>query len=360
MSGRQQGTISDTKCEQIIDTIGCVCVEDAGISVLTERVAARPNRSTSVSRSAEQLNTSVMVEPTTHHSRTGAKFDRSVSLLAWGLNEEKLLEPFLDRAFALLDETAADYEVVFVDDGSTDNTPEILAAYAAKEPRLKVIRHEQNYNVGIACRTAIAHASKEYLFWQTVDWSYDIRKLRIFLELLKHFDVVQGVRPVPIRLLSYIPVIRSIYRVKRRSDSLRKAIISLSNYYILRIFFRANFHDFQNVTFYPTKLAQSLPIDGCTSFVNPELLLKSHARGARILEVPIRFIPRSAGEAKGTALRSVIRSANDTLRNWLSWGVAHRRMVRQGKIERVWRVAEPFWLDDEVLRLVLPLFEDYR
>lgn len=289
------------------------------------------------------------------------KFDRSVSLLAWGLNEAELLEPFLDRAFSLLESVATDYEVVFVDDGSTDATPEILTAYAAKEPRLRIVRHDRNYNVGIACRTAVANARKEFLFWQTVDWSYDIRKLRVFLQLLKHFDIVQGVRPVPIRLLSYIPIIRSIYRVKRRSDTLRKAIISLGNYYTLRLLYGAKFHDFQNVTFYPTKLAQSLPIVGRTSFVNPELLIKSHARGARIIEVPIRFLPRASGKAKGTSLRTVARSTLDILRNWISWGIAHRRNVaRSGEVERVWRVAEPFWLEDEVLQLILPLFEDYR
>jgi glycosyl transferase family 2 len=289
------------------------------------------------------------------------KFDRSVSLVSWGLNEAELLDSFLDRAFALLDSAATDYEVVFVDDGSTDATPEILAAYAAKEPRLRVVRHDRNYNVGLACRHAVANASKEFVFWQTVDWAYDIRKLRLFLELLKYFDIVQGVRPVPIRLLSHIPVLRSIYRVKGRSDTLRKAIISLGNYYVLRLLFGAKFHDFQNVTFYRSQFVQSLPLVGLTSFVNPEMLLKSQARGARIIEVPIRFMPRMGGEAKGTSLRNVARSTVDTLRNWISWGIAHRRnLTRGGQAERVWRVAEPFWLDEEVLQLVLPLFEDYR
>src|SRR5262245_43466562 len=214
------------------------------------------------------------------------KFDSSVSLLGWGFSEESLVTSFLDRAFALLEATATDYEVVFVDDASTDRTPELLAAYAAREPRLKIIRHDRNYNVGVALRTAVTHASKDFLFWETVDWSYDISKLRIFLELLKHFDVVQRVRPVPIRLLSYIPVIRSIYRVKSRSDSFRKAMVSLTNYYVLRILFGVNFHDFQNVTFYSRRLAQALQISSRTAFANPEHLLKSLASGARIIEVP--------------------------------------------------------------------------
>lgn len=289
------------------------------------------------------------------------KFSRSVSLLAWGLNEEDLVEAFLDRAFALLEATVIDYEIVFVDDGSTDRTPELLAAYASKEPRLKIIRHDRNYNVGIACRTAVSNASKEFLFWQTVDWSYDIGKLRIFLELLDHFDIVQGIRPVPIRLLSYIPVLRSIYRVNKRSDTFRKAAISLGNYYLLRLLFGAKFHDFQNITFYPTSLAQSLDMVGRTSFVNPEFLLKSYARGARIIEVPIRFIPRTQGEAKGTRFRTVLRSVVDMFRNWLAWGIKYRRELRRSSADRkIWRVSEPFVLDREVLEIIIPLFEDFR
>jgi hypothetical protein len=288
------------------------------------------------------------------------KFDRSVSLLAWAFNEEAIVGSFLERAAAALDSAVNDWEIVFVDDCSTDRTPNILRAFATSEPRLRIIHHERNMNVGISCRTAVSNARKDFLFWQTVDWSYDIGKLRIFLELLKYFDVVQGVRPVPIRLLSYIPVVRSIYRVRQRSDSLYKAVISLGNYYTLRILFGVDFHDFQNVTFYPTSLAQKLQLAGRSSFVNPEMLLKSYYQGARFIEVPIRFLPRTRGIAKGTRPISVMRSIADTARNWLRWGARLRfRAVRTVR-PPVRRVAEPFRLDQSVLRLVLPLFDDFR
>lgn len=287
------------------------------------------------------------------------KFDDSVSLLTWAYNEENLVEDFLERAVNLLDLTVSDWEIIFVDDCSTDRTPQILRAFAAHEPRLKIIRHERNLNVGFACRTAIANSRKKYLFWQTVDWSYDIGKLRVFLELLKYFDVVQGNRPVPIRLLSYIPVLRSIYRVRGRSDNFYKAIISLGNYYLLRILFGVHFHDFQNVTFYPTHLAQQLPLQAQTSFVNPELLLRTYHSGARFIEVPIRFIPRAQGDAKGTKLKAVLRSVIDTLRNWLLWG-AQLRFAKRSRAGWIWRVAEPFRLDQSTLRLILPLFEDLK
>lgn len=286
------------------------------------------------------------------------KFPYGVSLLAWAFNEEVLIETFLQRAVALLEQTTADWEIVLIDDCSTDRTNEIATAFASREPRLRLVRHERNLNVGMACRTAIEHASKEFLFWQTVDWSYDIGKLRIFLELLLYFDAVQGIRPVPIRLMSYIPVLRSIYRVRRRSDSFYKAIISLGNYYVLTILFGVRFHDFQNVTFYRTRVVQALPLVARTSFINPELLLRNYYNGARFIEVPIRFISRQMGIAKGTRLSVVFRSVVDTSKNWMLWGVSSRR--QRARAQPIHRVSEPFRLDQSLLRLVLPLFDDFK
>jgi len=301
-----------------------------------------------------------MSESATPSSQPAAKFSSSLSLVSWGYNEEELLEPFLDRAFALLASVADDYEVVFVDDCSTDRTGAIAGAYAARQPRLRVLHNERNLNVGLCCRRALAAATKDYVFWQTVDWSYDLTHLRIYLELLRYFDIVQGIRPVPIRLLSYIPVIRSIYRVKSRSDNLYKAIISLGNYYLLRILFRAPFQDFQNVTIYPRGLVQGLQLRGRSSFVNPELLIRSYTRGARFIEVPIPFIARTKGAAKGAKLSAILRSLRDILVNWIAWGWRVRFGLEGKGCGQIFRVSEPFHLDTEALRLVAPLFASYR
>lgn len=281
-------------------------------------------------------------------------------MVAWAYNEDALVGGFLEKALAALEATVSDYELILVDDGSTDRTNEIAQAHARRNPRLRVITNERNMNIGPSFKRAVAAAQKEFLFWQTVDWSYDLTHLRLFLELLKHFDVVVGVRPVPIRLLSYIPVIRSIYRVRKRSDNLRKAIVSLGNYYLLRILYRMDFDDFQNIHFYPTAVAQSFKLEGESSFLAPELLARAMAHGCRFLEVPIHFIPRSGGRAKGTKLRSIIRSVRDIWRNWFRWGWRFRLSRRRGAQRQIWRVSEPFFLEEDVLRLVIPLFKSFR
>jgi glycosyltransferase involved in cell wall biosynthesis len=290
----------------------------------------------------------------------GAKFPHGISLLAWGYNEEILIDDFFTRAQSLMEGVAADYEIVFVNDGSTDRTGELADAHARRNPRIRVIHHARNLNVGLACRTAVANARKDHLLWQTVDWSYDLTHLDIFLALLEYYDVVQGVRPVPIRLLSYIPVIRSIYRVRTRSDNFRKAIVSLGNYYLLRILFGAPFQDFQNVTIYSAKLVQGFKMRGKTSFVNPEFLIRSYVAGNRFIEVPIPFIRRSHGKAKGTKLRTILRSVVDIATNWLVWGLWLRLTGIMGRSDsRIDRVSMPFALSEPVLRLCVPLFAEF-
>lgn len=288
------------------------------------------------------------------------KFERSVSLLAWAYNEEELIGEFLDRAVALLESCVSEWEIVLVNDCSTDRTLEIVQNWMAREPRIRIVNHPRNLNVGWACRNAVKNAQNDIIFWQTVDWSYDLKNLRLFLELTKHYDVVQGIRPTPIRLFSYIPGLRSLYRVKSRSDNLWAAVVSLSNYYILRIFYGLNFHDFQNITFYPRQLVQSLDLVGTSAFVNPEMLIKAHATGASFIEVPIRFLPRQKGQAKGIKPKAVVRAVLDVFRNWVQWGLKLRMQRGKEPGQSIKRVSEPFFLNDQVLRLVLPLFKEFR
>src|SRR5262249_53957337 len=148
-------------------------------------------------------------------------------------------------------------------------------------------------------KRGVSLAEKEYLFWQTIDWAYEISDLRIFLELLLHFGVVVGIRPVPARLLAYIPVVRSIYRVQTRSDDFFRAMISLINYYVLRILFGLNVHDFQNVQFHRTKVLQSFKLQGESSFLGIEMMIRARSFGLDVIEVPIPYLRRTKGVSKG-------------------------------------------------------------
>jgi glycosyltransferase involved in cell wall biosynthesis len=269
-------------------------------------------------------------------------FDRGVSCLCWAYNEEECIRDFLLRIHAMLRASCADYEIVVIDDCSMDRTNEIVRELKQSIPQISLYRNETNRNVGYSCQRAIREAKKEFLFWQTVDWSYDITLLRTFLEFLKTDDVVAGVRRAPVSQRTGISkIIATVWllfgrHLTKRSDTLSKAIVSISNYLIIRLLYRFPLSDYQNVVFYRTALIQSLKTEADSSFANPELLLKSHWRGASIKEVPISFIPRVAGEAKGTRLGSIMKSVRDVFGFWLKWVVlGGRGKVTKGAIARL-------------------------
>ncbi|HEY7168084.1 MAG TPA: glycosyltransferase family 2 protein [Candidatus Binatia bacterium] len=269
-------------------------------------------------------------------------------MLSWAYNEELNIADYLARASALMDATAKDYEIILIDDGSTDRTYEIAKSVQRQNPRLRIFQNGRNMGSGVSHRVAISKASKEYLFWQTVDWSYDISELRRCLEHLKTYDIVQGVRlgarPEerrlgPVRRFFHI---FSTTHLNRRSDNVKKALVSVINYVLVRTLFRVPVSDFQNVTFYPTRWIQSVRFEASSAFANPEGLIKAYWNGMTIKEVPIGFIPRRHGVGKGTRLRAIRAAVLDILRLWFKWVIkGGRGNVSKGRIIRIEDASDP-------------------
>jgi glycosyltransferase involved in cell wall biosynthesis len=272
-----------------------------------------------------------------------ASSEFSLSLVSWAYNEEDLVDGFVKKADSLLKKTVTDYEIVIVDDGSTDKTTERLAALKKRFHRLRVLKNSRNRNVGYSCRRAIKAASKQIVFWQTVDWSYDIRTIRANLKYLKRYDVLAGVRrkPVdarglPMQILEGILKLFSINHLTKRSDTIWKAIVSAINYCLIRTLFQVPLSDFQNIVFYRRRFIQKTLIEAQSSFANPELLLKAHWSGLAIKEIPINFISRKKGLAKGTKVSSILASLRDIFFFWYKWRMCGSlRVLVHGKINRI-------------------------
>lgn len=276
------------------------------------------------------------------------RFDRSVSALCWAYNEEILIGEYLDRLHALMSQSASDFEIVIIDDCSTDNTPQIIRERMLRYPEIRYLRNETNMNVGPSFKRAVRSATKEFVFWQTVDWSYDISQIRLHLEFLHEFDVVAGVRRAPVLVADRFikPVmgilrLLSIKHLTRRSDTPWKAFVSVVNYLLIRLLFGVKLSDYQNVAYYRTSLIQSIEWEASSSFVSPETIIKAYWRGARIVEVPISFRPRTAGEGKGVSVGTIARALRDILGCWIKWRILGR--VRRGQTVEITRMVESEW-----------------
>jgi hypothetical protein len=242
----------------------------------------------------------------------------SLSMLGWALNEEDSVGDYIDRAGALLSALTDDYELVFVDDGSTDRTWAIATEYQRTRPWLKAHRNDRNRGSGYNTKRAIALASKDYLFWQTVDWAYDIRQLVRALPALGRVDVLQGVRSDAL----------TAGTMRDRSDNAYKGLVSLVNYRLIRTLFQLPIRDYQNVTVYPRGLIQGVTLETESSFTNAECLLKTWWRGTTFAEVHVPFVKRSRGTGKGTKPRAIAAAITDILYWWARWIVLGHRADR--------------------------------
>ena len=243
----------------------------------------------------------------------------SLSMLGWALNEEESVGAYIDRASAFLAALADDYELILIDDGSTDRTWEIATDYQRTRPWLTPYKNERNRGSGYNTKRAISLATKDYVFWQTVDWAYDIRHLARALNDLQTVDVLQGVR---------IDTTSARGMVDQRSDNPYKGLVSVVNYRLIRTLFRLPLGDYQNVTVYPRRLIQSVTLETESAFTNPECLLKTWWRGATFKEIPVPFVKRQRGRGTGTRPKAIVAAIADILYWWTQWVVLNRRSDR--------------------------------
>ena len=115
-------------------------------------------------------------------------------MLGWGYNEQENLAAYLERAEAFLRSIAHDFELVLVNDGSADQTGDMMDRARTTRPWLHVLHNDRNRGAAYSAKRAIRAATKDYVFWQTLDWAYDITQLAGAFPRLEQVDILQGVR----------------------------------------------------------------------------------------------------------------------------------------------------------------------
>jgi dolichol-phosphate mannosyltransferase len=210
-----------------------------------------------------------------------------LSILIPAYQEEATIEEILRRVTAI-DTVSLGFtkEVIVCDDGSRDRTFEIASTFAATDPRVRVVRHDDNRGKGAAIRTALAAAAGDYVLIQDADLEYEVSDYPALLaEVARGADVVYGSR----------------FLTAPRPDGMKTA-----NFIANRILtVTANLLYGLSITdeatcfkVFRTDLLRELELE-CTGFeFCPEVTAKLGLRNVTIVEVPIAYTARAIEEGK--------------------------------------------------------------
>lgn len=109
-----------------------------------------------------------------------------ISIFFPAYNDEKSIASLVDRAIAVLEEHAAEFEVIVVNDGSQDGTAAVLEQLRLRyQPYVEIVTHPENRGYGAALRSGFAAASKDFIFYTDGDGQYDVGELPRLLAMME-------------------------------------------------------------------------------------------------------------------------------------------------------------------------------
>ena len=225
----------------------------------------------------------------------------SLSVVIPMYNEEAYVERAVAAARAVLEEMGCDWEIVIVDDASTDGTGARADALAGADPRLRVIHNPVNRRLGGTLRAGYAAATKDLVFYTDADLPVDLGQL-----------------PRAVRLLEYQQAdLLAGYRFDRTSEGMHRALYTIGYHVLIRLLFGLRIRDV-NFAFklFRRSLLQRIELKSEGSFIDAELLLRARQAGAVMIQLGLDYFPRTRGRSKLSSLGVIAAILREMAGQW--------------------------------------------
>jgi glycosyltransferase involved in cell wall biosynthesis len=213
----------------------------------------------------------------------------SLSVFFPAHNESGNIERVVRAALECCSGLTNSLEVIVVDDGSVDNTADLVCKMADQDPRVRLVRHEVNRGYGGALKTGLASASGDYVFYTDADGQFDIAEIDCLIPLLAQADLVAG------------------YRL-HRSDPWHRLLNARLYHLLIRTLFGLNVRDVDCAfKLLRREMLDRFPLRSEGALISAEFLLRAQASGYRIAEIGVHHYPRTWGNASGAKLSVIAR-----------------------------------------------------
>ncbi len=215
-------------------------------------------------------------------------------------NEAENLPNLIKKTMKVLLFTAEKFELIIVDDGSDDETSDLIKKLQKKYSELRLVSHESNLGYGAAVRSGLKESQYDWIFFTDGDGQFDVSELSLFVKETNYFSVVLG------------------YRKKRIEGTRRVLMANLYKIYI-NLLFRVHVKDIDCAfKLFKSNLFDSLELFSNGAFISAEILYKLKKNKVKFRQLPVSHLPRRHGEPTGAKLKVILIGLWEPLKLYLS------------------------------------------
>jgi glycosyltransferase involved in cell wall biosynthesis len=220
----------------------------------------------------------------------------SISVFFPCYNEQDNITRVVEQALTVLEKLKADFEVIIVNDGSSDGTGQIADELAGQKDRVKVVHHRTNLGYGAALQSGFKAATKELVFYTDGDGQFDINEMPPLLRLMEQYDIV------------------SCYRLNRQDNLIRK-INGWCWTKLVCLLFGMKIRDIDCAfKLYKREIFDNIKVVSTGALIDAEILARAVRKGYRVTQQGIHHYPRTAGTQTGANFRVILRAFKELLR----------------------------------------------
>lgn len=214
-------------------------------------------------------------------------------------NEEENVEKVVNNAILVAPKVADKWEIIIIDDGSSDNTLRIAKKLEENNTHIRTISHQPNRGYGAALKAGFTNSKYKYIVFTDGDGQFDFSEVTRFIASIDTHDMVVG------------------YRKQRHDHPFRHVLMNLLkiwDYFLFGFYYRDIDCGFK--LFKKTSLNKLLPLRSEGAMITTEILAKAKNYGLQIGEVEVTHYPRKFGDQSGGNLRVILRAIKESILLW--------------------------------------------
>jgi len=212
-------------------------------------------------------------------------FDRatkkSISVFFPCYNDRETIGQLIRDAFFICQKLTDDFEVIVVDDGSTDGSRELLKKLEKKYDFLKLVFHQRNKGYGGALRSGFKATTKDLIFYTDGDGQYDVKELpKLLAKMTDQIDIVNG------------------YKIKR-SDAWYRVVIGKTYHWTMKLVFNLHIRDVDcDFRLMRREILNRVNLKHSSGVICVEMIKKIEMAGFRFAQVGVNHYPRLYGQSQ--------------------------------------------------------------